>query len=149
MLSPYRGFDVRVQHLEPLAVYSSAEDIPQLKRRLGHNLYGIAAIPTDKQTSVVCQDFIFELRENVVHQVPVIIAVADHGEVLVRINLRQQAPDVCNLIAIHGEVGTHHTMLSGQGAIGNWLLGTVTVIVVLQPENGWDSGCIQEAEAEE
>ena len=102
-----------IQNLEAFAVHGSTENVPQLKRRLGHDLDRVAAVPTDKQASIVRQNLILELGQDIVHQIPVVIAVADHREALVRINLCQKTADMGNLIAVHSEVGTHHTMLGG------------------------------------
>ncbi len=139
---------MRIEDFIALIVYGAAKDVPQLKDGLSHDLNGIAAVTTDGKTAIMRQHIILDLRQNDVDQVPIVIAVTDHGEILVRIDFFQQTPNVRHLITINGEIGAHNTMFCRQSAVGHLVILCTASVIMLQPEDSWDCGSVKEAQAE-
>ena len=65
-----------------------------------------------------------------------------------RVNLCEQAAYMGNLVPINRKIGTHHAVFAGQRTESDWLFAAITVLIVLQPEDGGDGGCVQKTEAE-
>ena len=95
-LAPLRGnaiaiqcLDVWIKNFVTFAVHGTTKNFPQFEHRLGYNLHGVAAVTANSKTSMVLHHILFNCGENIIDQVPIVIAVTDHREVLVRIDFFQ------------------------------------------------------------
>ena len=137
---------MRIEHLVALTVDCAAEDIPQMIDRLRDDFDRVARVATDQQRTIMSHDFILELRQDIIDQIPVIIGVRHHTEAHIGIQLRQRPADESDLVAIDSEVRTHHTMLGTDSAKRNGLFFAIAAIHFFQIRNRRDSSRIQKTQ---
>ena len=142
-----QSLDMRIEHLVALTVDCSAEDVPQMVDSLRNDFDRVTRITTDQQRTIMSHDFILELRQDIIDQIPVVVGIRHHAETHIRIQLGQRPADKSDLVAIDSEVRTHHTMLGADSAKRNRLFFTITAIHFFQIRNCRNSGRIQEAQA--
>ena len=159
---PVKSLYVRIEDLISLGVNRTTKNVPETEYGLRNDLYTVTAVTTDEEAPVVVENFVLEGRENVVHHVPVIVAVAHATERSVGVEFGEGSLDedtltvrvdvlVLVLVAVvpgvEGAVGAHHEMLSGHGAEADLFLATVAVVHSLKVGNDRDGGGVDEGQA--
>lgn len=158
---PVKGFYVAVKDLITLGVSSTSKDVPESKYGLRNDLYAVAGITTDEQASLVVHNFILQGREDVVHDVPVVVGVADTTEGSLRVEFGKESLEedtltirvnvrilvVLVVLDVLRTVGTHDEVLRGDSTERNLLLLAVTVVVLLEVRDYRDGSTVGEGKA--
>ena len=66
---------MRIQHLVSLGVYASSKDVPQLENSFCYDFNCISGISSNQKTAVMSQYLILDLRQDVFHNIPIVIGV--------------------------------------------------------------------------
>ena len=153
---PVEGLNVPVKDLIALGVSSTSKSLPEFKYGLRNHLHAVARITPHKEATVMGQNLVLQRREDVLHDVPIVIAIAHAAERSVRVEFGEESLEEDALAVrvnvrvfvvrvvpgVLRAVGTHDEVLGRYGTEGNLLVLTITVVVLLKVRNDRDGGAV-------
>ena len=126
---------MRIQHFIAFAVHCSAEFLPQLENSFCNDFHTVAGIAAHQHTSIVVHDLLFQLRQDILNHIPIIVRIQHHRNTCIRIDFGEQPPQKSDLVAVHRKIAAHDRMLRTWAAKSDRLFRTVTAIQLFQPWN--------------